>query len=93
MRWPNPWILWPSLIGGGLGGTLGWIVTDVSCRVEVDGVIQSCPGWSTGMAVLGFFVGSIGVGTLLVLVYRSIAEARDAHDRGVEPPDPGCETG
>ncbi len=93
MRLPNPWILWPSLISGLAGGALGWIVTDVSCRLEVDGAIRTCPGWSAGMAVFGFFVGLVGVGTLLVLVYRSIAEARDARAQGVEPPGPGCETG
>lgn len=93
MRRVNSWILWPSLISGLLGGVLGWIVTDVSCRVVVQGVVHTCPGWSTGMAILGFFVGVFGVGTLLVLVYRSIAEARESHDQGVEPPGPGCETG
>ena len=90
-RRPNPWIMIPSVVAGLLAGALGWAVTDVSCRVEVDGVIQHCRGWSAlvaGIAGIGAFVGMVVV---LALVFRSIAEYRDATDRGQEPPGPGCE--
>lgn len=93
MRFPNLWVLIPSLLAAIFGAAIGWIVTDVSCRVEVAGVVTSCPGWSLTMAVAGFVVGGLGMGTLLVLVYRSIAEAREASETGKEEAGPGCEAG
>lgn len=87
----NPWVAVPSIVAALLGGALGWIVTDVSCRVEVDGLVRTCPGWSAGMAILGFLVGLIGVGTLMVLVHRSMAEANAAEKPGIDPPGPGYE--
>jgi hypothetical protein len=93
MRIPNPWVLIPSLLAAVFGAAMGWIVTDVSCRVEAAGVVTSCPGWSLTMAIFGFLVGGLGMGTLLVLVYRSIAEAREAKAAGREEAEPGCETG
>lgn len=93
MRTPNPWIAIPSLLAGGLGSWVGWVATDVSCRVKVEGVVTSCPWWSLTMAVIGGLVGLLGMGTVLVLVYRSIAEARAHRERGLQPPGPGCETG
>jgi hypothetical protein len=92
MRIPNPWVLIPSLLAAAFGATIGWIVTTVSCRVEVGGVVTGCPGWSLAMAVAGFLVGGLGMGTLLVLVYRSIAEARVASEAGRAEATPGCET-
>lgn len=93
MRLPNPWIAIPSLVIAIFGGWVGWVATDVSCRVKVDGVVTSCPGWSLTMAVIGGLAGLAGSATLLVLVYRSIAEARHHRERGQSPPGPGCETG
>lgn len=91
-RYPNPWVAVPSLAAGLLGGLLGWLITDVSCRREVaPGVIESCPGWAAGMAVAGFLAGTIGMAVVVVLVYRSLAEYREARSRGEEPPGPGCE--
>jgi len=91
-RYPNPWVAIPSLLAGILGGLLGWLVTDVSCRREVaPGVVESCPGWAAGIAATGFVVGTVGMAVVVVLVYRSLAEHRDARARGEQPPGPGCE--
>jgi hypothetical protein len=40
-----------------------------------------------------FAITTVGMAVVLVLVYRSIAEYRDAQSKGEEPPGPGCETG
>jgi hypothetical protein len=84
-RRPNLWILIPSVVAGVLSGALGWAVTDVSCRVEVDGVIQHCRGWSALVAVIAGVGALIGMMVVLVLVFRSIAEYREAMERGQEP--------
>jgi hypothetical protein len=90
-RRPNPWIMVPSIVAGVLAGVIGWLVTDVSCRAEVDGVIQHCPGWSAAIATVSFLGVTIGMMVVLVLVYRSLAEYREASAKGQEPPGPGCE--
>ena len=90
-RRPNPWIVGPALVAGIAAGVLGWVVTDVSCRVEVDGVIQHCRGWSSLVAIISGVGTAIGMLVVLVLVYRSIAEYREAQSRGIDPPGPGCE--
>jgi len=77
-RRPNPWIAIPALVAGILAAALGWIVTDVSCRVEIDGVAQHCRGWATLVAVITFIGATIGMTVVLVLVYRSLAEYREA---------------
>lgn len=81
-RRPNPWIAIPSLALGLLAGALGWVVTDVSCR-QPDGAggFSSCTGWVVLVAVGSFIVVTIGVALILVLVYRSIAEWRDASNK------------
>ena len=85
MRRPNPWVAVPSLAAGIIAGALGWIVTDVSCRPG------SCPGWAAVIAVAAFLVGTGGMAVVVVLVIRSLAEYRDATERGESPPGPGCE--
>lgn len=90
-RRPNPWIMVPSVVAGLLAGALGWVITDVSCRVEVDGVTQHCPGWSALVAGVAGLGALIGMMVVLVLVFRSLAEYREAAERGQEPPGPGCE--
>jgi len=74
-RRPNPWIAVPALLLGVLAAILGWVVTDVSCRQEdVSGVVTTCGGWAALIAVISFLVVTVGVGVLLVLVFRSLAE-------------------
>lgn len=92
-RMPNPWIALPSLAVGSLGAWIAYLVMDVSCRVEVDGVVETCTGLAWTLAAAIFVITTIGMAVVLVLVYRSIAEYRDAQARGNEPPGPGCETG
>lgn len=36
-----------------------------------------CPGWGIIVALLSFVAATIGVGLLLVLVYRSLSEWRE----------------
>lgn len=86
-RKPNPWIAIPAIVLGLLAGALGWTVTYVSCESD-----SGCTGWSILTAVLSFFVVTVGTGLLLVLVYRSIAEWREAEAKNEQPPGPGCET-
>ena len=77
MRYPNPWIAIPSLVFGAVAAWVGYVVTDVSCRTEIEpGVISSCPGWAITIAVLAFLIVTIGMLVVMVLVARSIAEAR-----------------
>ncbi len=81
-RLPNPWIAVPALGLGLLAAALGWVVTDVSCRQpDADGVISSCNGWAAFFAVLAFLAVTIGVGLMLVLVFRSLAEWRERQQR------------
>lgn len=84
-RMPNPWVALPALAAGLIGGLLGWVVTDVSCRPA------GCPGWAAVFAALGFLIGAAGMAVVVVLVYRSLAEHREAIKQGREPGGPGCE--
>lgn len=77
-RVPNPWIAVPSLLLGLLAGLLGYVVTDVSCRQpDITGLTTSCLGWAVVIGVLSFVTVTVGVGLVLVLVYRSLAEWRE----------------
>lgn len=76
-RRPNPWIVFPSLVSGGLAAWLGGTITAVSCRYqEADGTVVTCPGSTTVVAVLAFLGVGLGVAVVMVLVYRSLAEWR-----------------
>lgn len=91
-RLPNPWIAVPSLVAGALAGTVAGIVTDVSCRYATpEGTIVRCPGWTATWALVAFLLVTIGMAVVLVLVFRSLAEHRQALTRGEDPPGPGCE--
>lgn len=81
-RRPNPWIAIPSLALGLIGGALGWIVTDVSCR-QPDGAggFTTCVGWAALVAIASFLLVTAGVALVLVLVYRSIAEWKESSKR------------
>lgn len=77
-RRPNPWIAIPSLVLGLLAGALGYAVTDVSCRQpDITGLTSPCVGWALIIAIVSFIAVTIGVGLVLVLVYRSLAEWRE----------------
>jgi hypothetical protein len=81
-RRPNPWIAVPALTLGVLAGALGWIVTDVSCRVPTGGGgYTTCPGWAATVAIISFLVATIGVAVILSLVYRSLAEWKERSSR------------
>jgi hypothetical protein len=87
-RKPNPWIWIPSVVLGLLAAGLGWAVTFISC-----GSSGSCLVWSSIVAAGSFLGVAIGTGFLLVLVFRSLAEWKEAEKRNEKPPGPGCETG
>lgn len=77
---------------GLLAGFLGWFVTDLSCTTAdpVDAV-TSCPGWSALISLTAFIAVTIGMAMVLILVFRSLAEWKDAQARNEDPPGPGCE--
>lgn len=82
MRTPNPWIAIPSLVAGLISGWVGYVVTDVSCRVQLDdGTIESCPEWAISISIIAFLVATIGMAVVIVLVYRSLAEAAEREGR------------
>jgi hypothetical protein len=43
------------------------------------------------MALLAFLAVTIGMAMVLVLVFKSLAEWREAQSRNEDPPGPGCE--
>ncbi|MEX0756468.1 MAG: hypothetical protein WD532_01940 [Acidimicrobiia bacterium] len=92
IRLPNPWIAIPSVVLGLLGGWVTYLVMELSCRVESDEAVQTCTGLALSLATVVFVLATIGMAVVLVLVYRSIAEYRDAQAKGEEPAGPGCET-
>lgn len=92
MRLPNPWIAIPSVTVGILAGLLGWFATDLSCTTsDPPEAVTGCPVWSTLISITAFVLVTAGMMLVLVLVYRSLAEWREAQQRNVEPPGPGCE--
>jgi hypothetical protein len=78
-RRPNPWIVIPSVGLGLLAGALGWVVTDLSCRESSP--VSGCPPWTWLVTIVSFLSVTIGVGLLLVLVYRSLSEWREGSTR------------
>ena len=92
-RRPNPWVAIPSLVAGLIAGALGWIVPTVSCTADIQPGVAGdpCPVWASTFAILGFLGGTIGMAVVLVLAFRSLAEFREAQERGTEPPGVGCE--
>lgn len=77
-RKPNPWIAVPSLALGILAAVLGYTVTDVSCRQpDITGLTSTCVGWAIVVGAASFVAVTIGVGLVLVLVYRSLAEWKE----------------
>lgn len=72
---------------GLLAAALGWTVTYVSC-----GSTGGCTLWAVVISLVSFIAVTLGTGLLLILVYRSIAEWREAEEKNVNPQGPGCET-
>lgn len=85
MRKPNPWITAPALLAGVLAAVIGWVVTDVSCRQEIEGVVVTCAGWRLAITVIAGLATTLGIMVLLVLVYRSIAEHADDQESSAAP--------
>lgn len=78
MRLPNPWIAIPALVAGGIAAWVGYVVTDVSCRVDLgDGTISTCSGWAVAISIISFLIATIGMAVVIDLIYRSLAESRE----------------
>jgi hypothetical protein len=84
MTTPNPWISIPALIAGLVGGALGWIVTNLACRVE-GGPASDCPVAATTVALVGFLGATVGMAVVLSLVYRSLGEWRELRNKPHNP--------
>ncbi len=84
-RLPNPWVLFPVVVGGLIGGVIGWSVTTVSCRPG------SCATAAMAVGVGAALATAAGVLVVTVLVLRSLNEWQQATRRGDQPPGPGCE--
>lgn len=74
-RYPNPWVVLPALLGGGLAGAITYAL--LGC----DGFCWRGVTW----AVVVGLVGLIGFGTVAVLADRSIREWRAALEQGNPP--------
>jgi hypothetical protein len=83
VRAPNPWIAVPVLAATVAGAVIGFQVTRVSCAPE------TCIPSAIGIGLLSAIAAFFGVGTVVVLAVRSIAEWREQEARGgPPPPDP-----
>ncbi|MCB2222965.1 MAG: hypothetical protein KQH83_02225 [Actinobacteria bacterium] len=81
MRRLNPWIAVPVLIATVAGGVIGFQVTRVSCS-------GGCLWAAAAVGLLSAIAALVGVGTVLVLADRSVAEWREQQARGGPPPPP-----
>jgi hypothetical protein len=70
MRAPNPWIAVPALAAAAFGAVVGFQVTRISCAPG------TCLGASLAVAVGAAAAALLGVGTVVVLAARSMAEWR-----------------
>lgn len=84
-RVPNPWVAVPVLLGGLIGGVIGWSVMAISCRP--DGCLALTVLVTLGTSLLTM----VGVLVVAVLAIRSLGEWQEAARKGEEPPGPGCE--
>ncbi len=75
-RRPNPWVVLPSLSMGILAAVVAWWITDATCRYN-SSVGVGCPGWAFFLTTVSFLGVTLGVGLLLVLVYRSLSEWKE----------------
>jgi len=58
------------IIGGLLGATIGYGVTDIGCHGN------NCGGSTAIGAIVGAIIGAVGTGVVAVLVLRAMAEWR-----------------
>lgn len=89
MRRPNPWVAVPVVVATLIGGVVGFQITRVSCAPD------TCTGAALGVGIIAALVACLGVGTVVVLAVRSIAEWREIQARGAAPPpdeEPGPPT-
>lgn len=77
MRLPNPWVGIPVALAAIGGAAVGYFVTAASCAPS------SCVVPAIGVAVGSGLIAAIGVGVVVVLALRSLAEYRDGLDRDV----------
>jgi ribosomal protein S18 acetylase RimI-like enzyme len=77
MRAPNPWVVVPVGIAAAGGATVGYFVTTASCAP------RGCVVSAIAVAVGAALVASAGVGIVVILAFRSIAEFRDGPDRDI----------
>jgi hypothetical protein len=62
------------LLGGLLGGVIGYGFTDLQCT-------DGCATLAGGMAVVGAVIGAVGVGVVAVLALRAMGEWRTIQHR------------
>jgi len=86
MRRPSPWIVVPVALATLAGGVLGALITRVSCAPD------DCVVASIGIGVLSAAGAFFGVGVVVVLAVRSIAEWQRISDRQ-DPAPPRREQG
>ena len=75
-RLPSPWITVPVALGTIVGGVVGYLVTEVSCSPG------SCPGPAVAIGLVSAVAAFFGIGTVMVLAVRSIAEWRRIEEQG-----------
>jgi hypothetical protein len=89
MRRPNPWVTVPVLLATVGGGVVGGLITQLSCAPG------SCIAASVAVGIVSAVLFGIGVGVVVVLALRSIAEWRAAEAAGRQrrpPAGPGPPT-
>jgi hypothetical protein len=88
-RFPSAWVTVPVLGGTVAGGVVGYLITQVSCAPG------SCTVAAVGIGLVSAAAAFFGIGTVLVLALRSLAEWRELQARGGPAPseeDPGPPT-
>jgi len=87
MRRPSLWIVVPVALATIAGGVVGALITRVSCAPD------DCVLASIGIGFLSAVAAFFGVGVVVVLAVRSIAEWRRASEAPGPPPrEPGPPT-
>lgn len=76
-RLPSPWVSIPVLVAAIAGGIVGYIVTDASCAPD------TCVAAASVVSGLVAVLAGTGVGVVVVLALRSLAEWREHADREI----------